>query len=80
MNGAFVLETSEALAERVRTEGGEDMEAGLRRLFDLVYGRAPRVEELRLAHNALETADDPDAAWRTLCQALLASNEFLYVF
>lgn len=79
MNGAFALETSQALADRVRAEGG-DMEANLRRLFDLVYGRAPRVQELRLAHNALETADDPDAAWRTLCQALLASNEFLYVF
>jgi len=80
MNGAFIQQTSQALADRIRIGGGDGMEARLQRLFDLVYGRAPRTEELRLAHHALETSSDPDAAWRTLCQALLASNEFLYVF
>ena len=79
MNGAFVLETAEALAERARKEGG-DMDASLRRLFELVYGRAARTEELLLAHNALEASNDLEAGWRTVCQALLASNEFLYVF
>jgi hypothetical protein len=80
MNSDFVVESSQALADRVARESGDDWENRIRQLFDLVYGRAPRTEELLLTYNALEASSEPAKAWRTLCQAMLASNEFLYVF
>lgn len=79
MNNRFVLESASALAARVEKEA-DDLETRARRLFELLYGREPGIDELRLVHNAIETAQDEKTAWRTLSQALLASNEFLYVF
>ncbi len=80
MNNRFVIESAGELAERVHGEAKEDFEARIRRTFELIYGRGPDADELRLAHDAVEQATDRAAAWRTLSQALLASNEFLYVF
>ena len=80
MNNDFVLSSADALSDRAREEGGGEFDANIRRAFELVYGRGPEPAEAQLAHQAIESATDTDAAWRTLCQALLASNEFLYVF
>jgi len=79
MNNTFVLESATALANRVLSEGA-DFEGRVRRAFELTYGRSPEPGQVELAHGLLEAAGDENAAWRTFCQALLASNEFLYVF
>ncbi len=80
MNSKFVIASAGKLAERVHSEVGDDFEGRIHRTFELVYGRAPQVQELRLAHDAIEEASDEQAAWLTFGQALLGSNEFLYVF
>jgi hypothetical protein len=80
MNNEFVLASAAALAGRTREESGGDFDRRIRRAFELVYGHAPEPEQVRLAHGAIESNGGEESAWRTLCQALLASNEFLYVF
>ncbi len=80
MNNEFVLESAAALADRTRREAGGDFDARILRAFELTYGKAPDAGQVHLAHSAIESSGDEEAGWRTLCQALLASNEFLYVF
>ena len=80
MNNEFVLESAGALAERTREESGGDFDVRMRRAFELAFGKTPDPDQIRLAHGAIESSGDEEAGWRTFCQALLASNEFLYVF
>ncbi len=70
MNSPFIDRQAQALAERFR--GGDEMR--IRQMYRAVYGRDPDTDELRLG---LEfTKQNP---WRNYAQALLASNEFLFV-
>ncbi len=78
MNSTFVLESSRALAARLEKDAGSDFEARIRRAYSLIYSRAPRPEELKLVHAALEGKENDAAAWREFCHALLGSTEFLY--
>ncbi len=80
MNSPFIVRSAEALSERTRAETDGDFDLRLERLFRLIYNRPPEDEETRVAHDLIESADDRDGAWRTLCQSLLASNEFLYSY
>jgi hypothetical protein len=75
MNDPFVLDCAEAFARRVMAEGGEDAHLRLRRAFALAYGREPDAGERALF---LAAAEEPNG-WRTLCHALITSNEFIYV-
>ncbi len=84
MNNPFTLECMDHFAKRVMDREGS---TGERIAFavKLAYGRAPGREELALLRDFLQHkpgASAPDAeagAWRRLCQALLSSNEFIYV-
>jgi hypothetical protein len=78
MNNHAMLATASAFAQRVLEEGKGDRNATLRRAYQLAYSRDPRPEETALLGKLLDNSGD--AAWRTICQALLASNEFLYSF
>ena len=74
LNNSFVLRMSESLAERVRSEVGDDSPAQVRRAMALVYGRAPHADEQRLAVDLVERE-----GLATLARVLFNSNEFLYV-
>jgi hypothetical protein len=76
LNSPFMVRQAEALAERLRTEAGPDAESRIRRGYQLVYGRAPTDEELRLG---LEYVEATEVSWRDYAQVLLASNEALMV-
>jgi hypothetical protein len=82
-----------AVAERLRGESGaggrsaqasrRDIEALVRAAYRLVFARAPSAEEVALASAYLGGPESGDAGadrrWRSYVQALLASNELLYV-
>lgn len=76
MNDPFVIESARAFASRVQTEAGPSFELALRRAFALAYQREPSADELAAFR---ESAGGHDNPWPIICQALLSSNEFLYI-
>jgi len=70
LNSGFILQQAETLAKRVESE--PTLDAKVRRLYRLVYGRAPAPAELQLGRAFSGTL--PEYA-----QVLLGSNEFLFV-
>ncbi len=78
MNNGFVLAQAEQFAKRVRREAGDDAALRIDRAWRLAYARGPRTEEAKEAMEFLSKTAGPAALTR-FCQALLSSNEFLYV-
>jgi hypothetical protein len=73
LNGRFVNQQADFLAQRVQQEKPNDSAAQIRRAFLLTFGRAPNPEELS---GAQELSRQHGIGM--LCRALLNANEFLY--
>jgi hypothetical protein len=89
MNNSFAAEQAKRLANRDDVKQVEG-DARVERLFEILWSRAPTPDELKLANEFLkangESKDDsgkPDAKkpgrWEQLAQALLMTNEFVYI-
>jgi hypothetical protein len=77
MNNPFVLECARGLLHRPKVAAEKDAAGGVDRLHRLLYGRAPKPDEVALAKEFLGSA--PNAAWERYAQALLLANEFVFV-
>jgi Protein of unknown function (DUF1553)/Protein of unknown function (DUF1549) len=75
LNSALANEAASSLADRVAREAGPDVDARIRAVFRLAYGRAPRAEESRLGRDFLTR--DPSLAH--FCLAIVNANEFVYL-
>lgn len=73
-NSEFILQQAEFFAERLRREAGEDVEAQIRRAFELAFGRTPEVEE---AAAAVELSRQHGL--EAVCRAMLNASELVYV-
>jgi mono/diheme cytochrome c family protein len=91
MNHPFVVEQAKKLAERTASAEKKDR---VEQMFRFAYQRPPTDEQSAAALAFVEEASDSDAAndsgekidpkiqldpWQQLAQALLSSNEFMYV-
>jgi len=74
LNSHFVIEQSEAFAERVRAEVGLDTVPQIKRAYQLTLLRDPTAEEIGEAAPVVDEHGLP-----VLCRALLNSNEFLFL-
>ena len=86
LNSPFMIEQSKAFAARLAKEAPSDERARVARAFALAFGRKADKAEIAGAVDYLAAADTPDDAkknkltrWERLAQALLSSNEFLYL-
>ncbi|QDU93680.1 PSD1 and planctomycete cytochrome C domain-containing protein [Lignipirellula cremea] len=79
LNSPFMLERAAALNRRLAADAGDDPSARIERAYRLLYARAPRPAERAAAEAFLNAAPNREAAWLDYAQALLASNEFLFV-
>jgi hypothetical protein len=87
MNGAFALEQSQAVAERVAALAGQDRAARASAAWWIVLARDPSKTELEAAMGHIERQrqqfrGDPSAdslALASLCHVLINSNEFIFV-
>jgi hypothetical protein len=85
MNSPFVTKQSEALAKLALANASD--EAGrIEFVWQRALQRAPRHDEATAALAYLQSAQQqqgkdsaPDAGWQSLCQAVLCTNEFVYV-
>jgi hypothetical protein len=77
MNNPFVLECARKLMQRPDVAGEKDAGRRVERMYRLLYGRPPAADEAALARDYL--GDGAPIAWERYAQALLLSNEFLFV-
>ena len=91
MNSEFVLTQSRSLAEQLLARSDLDTPGRITRLYELAYSRPPTTTEvtrgtaylarLRTARtlSGAATVDIELPVWTSLCRAVLAANEFVYV-
>ncbi|HUS37437.1 MAG TPA: DUF1553 domain-containing protein, partial [Verrucomicrobiae bacterium] len=76
LNSAFTIEQVEALTARLNREAPPKREARINWLHQTLLGRPASKREVQLG---LKFIDDSPKSWTAYAQALLASNEFVYV-
>ncbi|HEV7225767.1 MAG TPA: DUF1549 and DUF1553 domain-containing protein, partial [Pirellulales bacterium] len=84
LNSEFMVRQAKALAARVLNEPLADDDARVERAYRWVLGRAPHEHERQLARDFLSggppaSADVKLAPWEQYAQALLSTNEFVFV-
>jgi hypothetical protein len=81
LNSDFMISQAKAFAKRIEA-AAEDDNARVQFAYRLAFGRAPTEQESQLAAAFLAvtpTENDKLTAWEQYAQALLASNEMLYI-
>lgn len=80
MNSPFMITQARALARRLQKSAGDDT-ARIRQAYALLFSREPGADEITLAREFLQqtSSDSGMNGWEQLAQALLATNEMLYV-
>ena len=91
MNSPFAVQQAERLIARPEIASTPDTVERVRRMYRFVYSRDPTPEELSLAQQYLDLAspvaspgtkpnpDDKLTPWQRYAQALLMTNEFVYI-
>ena len=74
MNSDFVVEQSEFIAERAQKEAGDNLEAAVKRCFELLLTRQPDAGELTAC---VEVAKQQSLA--VVCRSLINSNEYAFL-
>ena len=81
MNSPFMVERAKALSQRLHREATTDAKR-IEQAYRLLFARRPTAEEARIGIRFLGSAAATDtelSPWRQYAQALLSSNEFMYV-
>ena len=80
MNSPLVLRATESMAEALLKEGDLTNAQRVQRLYAQVFNRPPTVKETQRAVVFINNfAQDRLASWQAYSQALVSSNEFLYL-
>jgi hypothetical protein len=79
MNSPFIIEQSRALAHRLQQSADDDL-SRIHLAYELLFAREPLAEEIGLAKEFLDQSDPSHmTGWQQLSQALLATNEMLFI-
>jgi hypothetical protein len=78
LNNPFVLAQTRALARRI-VDADKDDAARIQRVYQLLYGRPPTLEEITIGSAFLQRAGGDERAWREYGEVLMCANEFIYV-
>lgn len=91
MNSELVVKATKEMATRILISSAKNDDDRIARLHLTTYGRLPTAKEIARANDFLNRFDgaatvrEPDAirrrllGWQTLCQVMIAANEFVYV-
>jgi hypothetical protein len=77
LNSVFIGERAKALARRLDADSPRDNAAKIRSAYRILFDRQPTQAELQLGLGFLKGGSN--SAWPRYAQALLDSNEFLFV-
>jgi hypothetical protein len=79
MNSPFIIDQSKKLAQRLQQSGSDDT-SRIRHAYELLFAREPEAEELAIALEFLkQPTDSALTMWEQFAQALLATNETMFV-
>ena len=82
LNSEFFVKQAKALAARLQSDAGDDNDAKIHRAYQLLFGRNADDGESALG-TAFVSQDKSDndqlSLWEQYAQALLGSNEFMYI-
>jgi hypothetical protein len=82
LNSPFMVEQAKAFVARLQKEYPNSDADRIKLAFLLAYGRAPVEREVSIGLAYLSGEKDPDSTltlWESYAQALLGSNEFMYL-
>jgi hypothetical protein len=82
MNNSWVIEQARGLARRADVAAERDPTRRIARLYERAYGRPATAEEIDLGRALvaeMAAGADPQTAWDRYAQALVMTNEFLFV-
>jgi hypothetical protein len=79
LNSSFLQQQADALADRIGHEASQPVQDRVRRAYALSYQREPTTRELAVAAHFFEGREGDRKAWSAYTQALLASNEMLFI-
>ena len=77
MNNPFALDCARRLLQRPDMVGGKEVSGKVDKIYRLLFGRGPSAEEGKLAEAFLGAG--AGAAWEQYVQALLLTNEFVFL-
>ena len=81
MNSDFIWDNAQTLAKKTLSQDDMTDQEKLQWVYLKVYARnANSIEQERALQYLNEAAESSESAWTLLCQALLASNEFIYIY
>ena len=80
LHNPLVLQSAEKLAARAKADAGDDIVARIRRMMELTWSRPSSEAEVAFAFGEVKKQTDTETGLRLLGQALLGSNEFLYIY
>ena len=82
MNGEFMVSQAKSLAARLQIESADDT-SRIRFAYELLFSREPSEKELQVGTTFLKAAesqaDTKLTPWERYTQALLGTNEFVFV-
>jgi len=79
MNSPFIIEQSRQLARRIQQSASDD-QSRIRLAYELLFAREPLADEVAIAQEFLsQPAESGMTGWEQLAQALLATNEMLFL-
>ncbi len=79
LNHPLVIEAAKAFWSRTDVPTGKDAAPRIDRLYRVAYGRPPSDDELDWAEQFISAGVGSDDVWTELAQAILATNEFVYI-
>ncbi len=80
LHNPLVLQSAERLSARAQSDVGNDIVARIRRMIELTYSRPSTEAEVAFGFGEVKKQPDTETGLRLLGQALLGSNEFLYIY
>lgn len=75
LNSPFIQQRADALGRWIQSQGSEGVKAVYSRLFQ----RQPSIMENQVAFRFIQGRENEPVAWSQYAQALLSSNEMLFV-
>ncbi len=79
MNSPFVIELAAALVQRPEIALAGETSQRIQQLYVLLFGRGPTDEEADLGEQFVAAQDNSEANWQRYAQALMLSNEFVFI-
>jgi hypothetical protein len=79
MNSPFVIEQASALVKRPEIQQASQPAERVKQMYQLLFGRDPTADEASLAMQFVSDQNEAGATWERYAQALLVSNEFVFI-